>query len=189
MTKKTPHTTRKLFRTIVLILAFLTSPLLLCSGSQLLSLLGADVGLTFFASKLQIENKTSETLYLTPITTTYGEPRVITQSNSIRQRDFPLEAGHSFILTYDSADAPLAGVIVCRTEEDCRLLNNNSVVFDSNIEAYTQSIDAYEDLPALEADWLQAKQAHPQNSFRVVVMSMVGLLPILLFILWLFFRK
>ena len=69
------------------------------------------------------------------------------------------------------------------------LLDNDSAVFDSSTEAYTLSIDSYEDLPALEADWLQAKQAHPQNSFRVVVMSVLGLLPILLFILWLFFRK
>lgn len=189
MTNTPPHTTRKLFRTIVLFLAFLTSPLLLCRGSQLLALLGVNVGFNFFATKLQIENKTSETLYLTPITTTYGEPRVIAQTNSIRQRDFPLEASRSFILTYDSADAPLAGVLVCRAEEDCRVLKDNASVFDPNAQAYIQSIASYEDLPIAEADWLQAKQAHPQNSFRVVVMSALGLLPILLFILWLFFRK
>lgn len=189
MTNQTAQPTRKLLRTILLLLAFLSSPLLLCSGSQLLALLGVNVGLNFFAAKLQIENQTSETLYLTPITTTYGEPRVIAQTNSIRQRDFPLEASRSFILTYDSADAPLAGVIVCRAEEDCRILKDNASVFDSNAQAYTQSIASYESLPIAEADWLQAKQTHPQNSFRVVVLSVLGLLPIFLMTLWFFFRK
>ncbi len=189
MTNKPPHTTRKLIRSIVLILAFLTSPLLLCSGSQLLSLMGVDFGLNFFASKLQIENKTTETLYLTPITTTYGEPHVIAQTNSIRQRDFPLEPSRSFILTYDSADAPLAGVIVCQSEEDCRLLNHDTTTFDSNTQAYIQSIDSYENLPTLEAGWLQAKQAHPQNNFSVVILSILGVFPILLFCLWVYLKK
>lgn len=170
---------------ILLILTFLTSPLLLCSGIQLLSLLHVDFGLSFFSANVQVENQTIETLYLTPITTTYGDPRVIAQSGSIRQRDFPLEPQATVTLTYDSADASLAGIIVCRAQDDCRLLEGDYAAFDMDKNAMVLSVQSFDSLPELEPGWLEAKNTHSQSDYSVVIFCIIGFAPILLFGFWL----
>ena len=58
-------------RTILLLLAFLTSPLICCSAVQLLEVLpasllpaGLDFTLNLFGTEARVENRTSETIYL-----------------------------------------------------------------------------------------------------------------------------
>src|SRR5574340_1298926 len=108
---------RRWLRTLLLVLALLTSPALCCGGLQLVDSLPSswlpsyvDFIVNTFESSARVENKTAETLYLTPITTTYGDPRVIAQSGTFRQRELPVKPGGSIQLQYDAADLPLAGI-------------------------------------------------------------------------------
>src|SRR5688500_1032869 len=121
-------------RTLLAILMLLTTPCLLCG---LLTLLDRFVELPFdfFEGEVRLENRSGETLYVTPITTTYGEPMAITQS-SLRQRDIPVEPGDSVALSYDAADSPLAGIVVCRDSGECRLFETTY--------ADVQYIDSFE---------------------------------------------
>jgi len=175
-------------RAILLILALITSPLLCCGAIQLLEALpgsllpsGLDFTLNLFEAEARVENRTTETFYLTPITTTYGPPQVIAQNISFRRRDIPLEPNGSVLLKYDSADRPLAGIAICRTDEDCRLL-----AFD-NSGVYV--LDSYESLPDLEPSWLLAIQSQPLNNYSNVLIPVLSLLPILLFASWLYLGR
>jgi hypothetical protein len=175
-------------RAILLLLALITSPLVCCGAIQLLEALpssllpsGLDFTLNLFEAEARVENRTTETLYLTPITTTYGEPRVIRQNISFRQRDIPLGPDGSVLLKYDSADMPLSGIAVCRTDEDCRLLAiDNSGVY---------VLESYESLPSLEPSWLMAIQSNPLNNYSNVLLTALSLLPILLFSSWLYLGR
>src|SRR5687767_14832369 len=89
-------------RAILFLLAVLTTPFLCCGGVQLMDSLPAsvlppalDFMLNLFESQARVENRTSETFYLTPITTTYGYPLVIPQTAGLRLRDIPLEPNAS----------------------------------------------------------------------------------------------
>jgi hypothetical protein len=175
-------------RVILLLLALLTSPLICCGAIQLLEGLPAsllppalDFTLNLFEAEARVENRTTETFYLTPITTTYGEPRVIAQNISLRQRDIPLVPNGSVLLKYDSADMPLAGIAVCRTDEDCRLL-----AFD-NSGMYV--LEAYENLPSLEPSWLLAIRSQPLRNYSNILIPALSLLPILLFASWLYLGR
>ena len=168
---------RILARKILLLLAALASPLLCCGGMFLLSVLPSSMlppMMNLFEAQAQIENRTSETLYLTPITTTRGRPEVIPQRDRFEQRDIPLEANHSIALTHDSADMPLAGIAACRSNDDCRLI----VVDDSNAYA----LDSFENLPGLEEGWLLAIRSHPQYNVSLALFPILGLAPIVLFL-------
>jgi hypothetical protein len=132
-----------------------------------------------FESEARVENRSSETLYLTPFTTTYGRPVVIKQLTFIRQRDIPLEPQQSMVLTYDAADMPLSGIAVCRPSGECRLAVNHSGVY---------SLESFEDLPELEPEWLLAIQSQPQYSFEILIIPMLSLLPVILFSSWLYLR-
>src|SRR5262245_57465669 len=84
-------------RTVFLALALLTSPALCCGGLQVLDSLPAswlpaslDFTVNLFESTARVENNTSQTLYITAITTTYGTPRIIPQNIAFRQRDIPV---------------------------------------------------------------------------------------------------
>ena len=129
-----------------------------------------------FEAEARVENRTSETFYLTPITTMYGKPRVIGQNISFRRRDIPLEPSGSVVLQYDSADMPLAGIAVCKTNEDCRLLTVDN--------SGTYVIEAYEILPSLEPSWLMAIESHPLNNYSNVLLPALSLVPVLLFAGW-----
>ncbi len=180
MDEQNPKKTKKVLGTVLLLFAFLTSPLLCCSGNALLTVSGVDFGLNFFASKADILNNTPDLLTLTPITTTYGKPQVINQFNSIRQRDFPVKPGQAVTLQYDAADSPLAGIVVCKVE-DCRLMqakNDNSY-----------QIDSFDSLPALEPGWLEAVQVSPVYSLGIVLLLLLGLIPVALFFLWIYLGK
>ena len=185
MTQPNPTNKPRPIRVILLLLAVITSPLFCCGAVQLLDALPGSLlpsGLNFivniFESEARVENRTSETFYLTAITTTYGEPRVIGQDISFRQRDIPLEPNSSVVLQYDSADMPLAGIAVCRSADDCRLLARD------NSDVYV--LDAYETLPNLEPGWLQAIQSHPLHNYSNIVIPLLSLVPVLLFARWLY---
>jgi len=183
MTQPNPPNKPRSIRVILLLLAVITSPLFCCGAVQLLDALPAFVlpsGLNFivniFESEARVENRTSETFYLTAITTTYGEPRVIGQNISFRQRDIPLEPNGSVVLQYDSADMPLSGIAVCRSAEDCRLLaRDNSGIY---------VVEVYETLPSLEPGWLQAIKSHPLHNYTTIVIPVLSLVPVLLFLIW-----
>lgn len=178
----------RLLRPILLFLALFTSPLVCCGTSQLLNMLPASLlpaGLNFtlnlFEAEASVENRTAEIFYLTPITTTHGQPEVIAQHTSLRQRDIPLQPNSSVVLKYDSADLPLSGIAVCRTDQDCRLL-----AF-ANSGKY--SLESYESLPSLEQSWLIAIQAHPLHNYSNILVPVLGLLPLLLLSSWLYLGK
>jgi hypothetical protein len=161
---------------IWLLLALILSPLTCCGGYFILSALpGVTAGL--FETEVHIENHTDETLYITPITTTYAEPRVITQSSRIRQVDVPLRPDRSVLITYDAADMPLSGVAVCREKRVCRLL-------ETEYSGLTV-LDSFEALPALDPGWLQAMQTTTRYSFGIVIFPLLGLVPVVLFLIWL----
>jgi hypothetical protein len=168
---------RKRSRLIWLLLALILSPLTCCGGFYTLSALpGQTPGL--FEAEVQIENKTGETLYITPITTTYRDPRVIPQLAFIRQVDIPLRPGRSIVLTYDAADFPLAGVAVCRKDGRCRMMETerSSVTY----------LDSFEALPHLDPSWLQAMQNSPRYRFGILTYPLLALVPVVLFLNWLY---
>jgi hypothetical protein len=176
------------FRAILLLLAVLTSPLVCCGAITVLDALptsllppALDFTLNLFEAEARVENRTSETFYLTPITTTYGQPTVIPQNTSFRQLDIPLVPNGSVVLKYDSADMPLSGIAVCRTDEDCRLL-----AFD-NSGVYI--LESYENLPSLEPGWLAAIQSQPPGNFSSMLILALSLLPILLFSSWMYLGR
>src|SRR5262245_848401 len=165
---------RRPLRVIVLALAVLTSPLVCCGAIQVLNALlpsSFDFMVNLFQAKVQVENRTAEMLYLTAITTTYGRPMVIGQNISFRQRHIPVQPNRSVVLEYDSADMPLAGIAVCRTEDDCRVL-----AVDSSDAYYVAS---YEALPSLDPCWLAALRSHPLHNYRNVLIPPQTLPPYL----------
>ena len=172
-------------KVILLIFAVLLSPLTCCGGTYALHLLPASFPPNFFATEVRIENHTTETLYLTPITTTTGEPDAIQQLASIRQRDFPVKPGRSIVLSYDTDDTPLSGIAVCRTSDDCRLLETDHA--DINyLDQNAYVLDTYTDLPPLEPAWLAAVQTSPKRNMSIVVYPLLGLVPVILFASWVY---
>jgi len=175
----------RLLRAFLLVLTLLTSPLICCGGIQLLDALpasvlpaGMDFVLNLFESEARVENRTSETYTITAITTTYGKPTVIPQNIAFRQRDIPLAPNESIALKYDAADSPLAGIVVCKTKNDCRLLSfANSGVY---------VLESYESLPELDSGWLTAIQASALHNYSNIVMPTLSLLPVLLYLGWLY---
>ena len=106
---------------------------------------------------------------------------MIWQTRLIRQRDVPLKPGHSVTLEYDAADSPLAGIVVCRPNADCRLLAVNSS------DAYY--IETFDELAPVEPAWLVAIQSHPRYDFVPLVLLMFCFVPIALFLSWLYLGK
>jgi len=175
-------------RVALLFLTLLTSPILCYSGIILLDALPSswlpgplDFTVNLFESEARVENRTSQTLYLTAVTTTYGDPRVISQNIASRQRDIPVGPQNSVILQYDSADLPLAGIAVCRTDDDCRLLPvSYSQVYELN---------SYESLERLDPSWLTAIQSSPLHNYSNIITITFSLVPIILFSGWLYLNR
>jgi hypothetical protein len=140
-----------------------------------------DFIVNLFESEATVENQTSETLYLTAITTTYGDPRVIPQNIAFRQRDIPVNPQGTVTLQYDSADLPLAGIAVCRAEDDCRMLPV------SYPPVYV--LNAYENLESLDPSWLAAIQSHPRNTFSSLILLCLSIVPTLLFSGWVYLTR
>lgn len=162
---------------IWLLLALILFPLTCSGGYYFLSALpGVTTGL--FETEVVIENHSAETLYITPITTTYAEPRVITQPGRIRQVDIPLWPDRSILLTYDAADMPLSGVAVCQEGRECRLL-------ETEYSGVTV-LDSFEALPTLEPSWLQAMQTATRYRFGIMIFPLLGLVPAVLFLNWVY---
>jgi hypothetical protein len=169
-------------RTILLLLAIITSPLICCGGIYLLNAIPNSPLPTLFRGEAQVENLSGETLYLTAITTTYGDPRVITQSSSFRQRNIPVHPNRSIVLTYDTADTPLDGIAVCREDEECRLL-------DTDYSADEYVLNSFETLPKLDQSWLLAIQSYPRYNIYLVVVTASALSPIAFFVWWLYLGR
>ena len=169
----------------LLLLALLTSPALCCSGLQVLDALPSrwlpgpvDFIVNLFETEAWLENHTCETLYLTAITTTYGDPRVIPQNIAFRQRNIPVESEGAVALQYDSADLPLAGIAVCRREDDCRLLPaNGSGIYELN---------SYDSLESLDPVWLKAINSQPVYNFPSLIIIVLSVVCLLLFSSWLY---
>ena len=170
-------------QTLLLILLLLSLPCACCGWIYMLDTLPArllppamDFTLNLFESYARVQNNSGVILYVTPLTTTTGTPLVIPQPSSIRQRDFPLGPCASVNLTYDSADSPLSGLAICKSENDCRLL----AVDYSN----QYLINSFEELPPLESSWQAAVQSYPEYNLIIVLFWMAGLLPIFLLFGW-----
>jgi hypothetical protein len=171
-----PEKVRKtnMFRSLLLALALLTFPFA-CLGMNALGSPFLDIG--FFSAEISVENQTPETLYLTPITTTYGDPRVITQNRSLLHKDLPLHPGESMLLTYDSADSPLTGIALCREGGDCRLLENTG--------QDVLTVNQIDKLPILDESWLALLQSAPEYNFHFLLYAGFALTPlVLLFFRW-----
>ena len=166
-----------MLRSLLLVLTLLTTPLALLGISTFaFALPGMDVG--FFLAEVRVENKTNEMLYITPITTTYAEPRVIQQKLALRQRDHLLRPADSMRLAYDTADFPLAGIVVCRTNDDCRLLENT--------REDVISIERFDALPTVDEQWLIVVKKTGLYNFAVFIYAIFILLPFIFF--WLRWR-
>ena len=177
--EKTLLEKRKSQRMILLLLAIFTSPLTCCGGIFVLNAIPNSPIPRLFEGKARVENRSGEILFLTPITTTYGYPKIITQSALVRQRDIHLQPNQSIVLTYDTADMPLAGIAVCRENRDCRLLVTNYF-------SDTYALNDFESLPKLDQDWVEAIQLHPRYNFGIVLLPLSGLIPVILLIAWMY---
>ncbi len=82
------------------------------------------------------------------------------------------------MLTSDAADAPLAGVAVCRKDGECRVLDTER----SGVTA----LDSFEALPNLEASWLQAMQISTRYRFGILIYPLLAFVPVVLFLNWLY---
>lgn len=167
-------------RLTLLILTLITSPFLCWGCSYALSALpGLTTGL--FEAEVEVKNRSGETFYITPISTTQGgEPQIIIQPGSIRQRDLPLQPDKSILLTYDAADRVLSGIAVCRPSGDCRVLANNPDVI---------YLDNFEDLPELEPSWLLAIQSSSAYRVDMIIFPILGFVPVVLFLSWVYLGK
>ncbi len=167
---------RKIFRLIVLILVLLTTPFACVGmGSIIFSLPGMN-SVGFFHGEVRVENNSSEALYLTPISTTYAEPRIITQPLFRRHRDLPLGARDSIVITFDTADFSLAGIILCDEDADCR-----SLEYDwQNI----QTIDDFDALPPVDASWLAVRDVAFKYNFQLFMITGFALTPFALLAFW-----
>ncbi|RME87910.1 MAG: hypothetical protein D6770_08195 [Anaerolineae bacterium] len=175
-------------RVMLLAVAILTSPILCCTGSLVLEALPSSwlpgplaFATTLFEGEVRVENKTPQTLYLTPMTTAYGEPVAIPQT-TFRQRDIPLKPQSSITLKYDAADFPLEGIAVCKTKDDCRLLPA-----DSPTNVY--EVHTYESLTPLDPTWQVALQSTPRYNYILLFVIAVSLIPIASFAAWLYLNR
>ena len=160
-----------------LLLALIFSPLTCCGGFYILSALpGVTPGL--FETEARLENMTNETLYITPITTTYRDPLVIPQRAFIRQVDIPLRPGRSITLTYDAADAVIAGAVVCRKDGECRMLETGS--------SGATVLGSFAALDELDPSWRQAMETSPRYSFGILIYPLLALVPVVLFLNWVY---
>lgn len=175
----------RIARLIVFVLFLCSLPLACLGCFPAFSLLPADwLPFAFtFQAQVTIENHTPDTLLLTPFTTTRGYPQVIPQTGTLRGRDYPLPPGGNRTLSYDTADAPLAGIAVCDTNEACHLLEAGSG------EHINLSAEMLSTLPPLPDDWQTARLNAPRSDYTVPVLVLLALLPLLFLGLWVFLGK
>jgi hypothetical protein len=156
---------------MILVLVLLTTPVLsynMINGSKV-------------QYRVFMENKTPQILYLTAITTDHGNPKVISKRNIPIQPQSSMDLDFED-LDFDITDIPLAGIAVCRTEDDCRLLPHNS---DSSI----YKINSYESLERLNPSWLAAIRSSPLYNNSSLIIMALSLVPILLLLGWLYLNR
>ena len=136
--------------------------------------------LNLFKDKLRVENKTSQILYLTVVTTNWydNSPRVVSQNIAFRNHDIPVKPQSSVTLQYESADAPLAGFAVCKTEANCRFLPISYL--------HDYEVNSYESLERLNPSWLTAIRSSPLHNYSNLIIMALSLVPILLLSGWLY---
>ncbi len=182
------HQKYKILKRTLLLFVILSSPLICCSATLLLDALppsllppAIDFTVNLFESEVQVENLTSETLYVTPVTTTRGEPEIIMQSFMKPSNNIPLAPNRTMSLQYDSADMPLSEIVVCKQDGECGVLGvDNSRMY---------SINSFENFKKLDPNWLAITQASHRNNFGIDLFSFSGLVPIILFLSWLYLIK
>lgn len=160
-----------MIRSVLLALAVLS---MLC-GLLAAGTLGLGRNAGLFHATVLVENHSDERLTITPITTTYAEPRVIEQGLTVRQRDQVLEPNDSMLLTYDTADFPLAGIVVCR-QTDCRALEPAG--------AETVAIDNFDTLPKADESWLAAVNTSALYNYAGITYISLLVLSMILFGIW-----
>ncbi len=167
---------KKVFRFIVLTLAMLTSPFgCVGVGSFVFSLTtGQTSGL--FTAVTYIENQTDELIYITPMTTTHDEPRIIEQFFRFRYKNLPLRSGDTIRLSYDASDNSMDGMVLCREEDDCRYLQHERLGI--------QVIDDFDALPPVNESFLSAIDDDPEYHIVMLIMAGFTLTPFALFALW-----
>jgi hypothetical protein len=141
----------------------------------------------------EIVNNTNETLYITPVDRTPGRTVVIEQQLAIKQRDVPLHPNSSVMMIYYGELQELSGISVCRERTDCRWATEYEVQVPLDpknplillVRVYT--LNSFEELPKINADLLLAIQSHRQYSFQVLLWLTGILIPIILFLCWLYF--
>ena len=169
-----PEYVRKInmIRSALLALAILSLFCSLLAGA----LLGLGRNNGFFYGSVLVENQTNETFTLTPITTTYPEPRVIRQAMTPRNRDHLLKPNASVLLTYDKADFPLAWILVCRENGDCRLLE---YTWKESL-----SIDNFDALPTADESWVAAKEKVALRNYAGMLYLVFIIISLVLFAVW-----
>ena len=120
-----------------------------------------------------VENQASIPLYITPITDTYAEPKLILQSK-VRFKNFEVAPGETIELEYDSFDFGLSGLIVCTADNACKMINYEG----SNVV-----ISNFDSLPDPNPSWLKAVENAPNIAVSFILFPLLGLLSILLFFL------
>ena len=121
-------------------------------------------------------NKTADTLFITPISTSYNTPRSIGQTG-IRQKSFQLKPSQTIQLTADAADFQLSGFVVCRLDNACRMLQ---------VEHYSDTyvFDSFESLDPAEPAWLQAVHQAPAINWVIFLTPVLAAISIVLFFIW-----
>jgi hypothetical protein len=133
--------------------------------------------LNLFEAEFTVENRTAETLYLTALTTTTGQPLVIAQNTFARQRDIPLAPGETHSLIYDAADFPLAGVLVCLETGECRISPQNG----------TESRLVVADFDALtpaDSAWVAVAKSHPAYDWTGWLVLLFSVIPLAFWAAW-----
>ncbi|MCP4143476.1 MAG: hypothetical protein GY755_24850 [Chloroflexi bacterium] len=166
---------KKVFRTILLILAILSSPFA-CLGAGSIIFAFTDTDLDFFNATVHIENQTNESLYITPITTTYADPRVILQPRYFRNKELLLRPHSTIRVSYDSADTPMEGIALCSENGTCRLLENSW--------EETLIISDFDALPLVDESWLSVIDATSTYNFSMLIYIIFFTFPFIFLGLW-----
>ncbi len=137
-----------------------------------------DFVVNLFEAEARLENATPETLYLTAVSTTYADPRVIPQNIAFRQRSIPVGPQGAVVLKYDSADLRLDGIVVCRNDDNCRLLPTDG--------SSLYVLSSYNSLESVDPAWQRVINSQPVPNFPSLIIAALSLVCILLFSIWLY---
>ncbi|MEM9778046.1 MAG: hypothetical protein AAF902_25950 [Chloroflexota bacterium] len=167
-------TKKRFLKFFVFLFALLLSPMICATIGLSISVFANNNSILSLGDRhITVENKTALTLYVTPVTEAYSEPRVIEQTQ-IRLKNFEIQPGKSIELLTGNFDFPLSGLVVCEATETCRALRSSQDVL---------TIQNYNTLGEVPESWLNAHQQQPIIDISFVLYPLLGMLSISLFIL------